>query len=62
MIAGLQELGCANTMGDGQTLCIMSDSFNGLGNAPRLQESGDLPEVEVVKVGDLLLLSNDFGM
>lgn len=51
LITGLQNLGCSNTTGEGQTLCIMSDSFDRSGSATRLQASGDLPEnVDVVKV------------
>lgn len=50
LIAGLKNLGCSSTTGEGQTLCLMSDSFNFLGNAAALQASGDLPAVEVVKV------------
>ena len=51
LIAGLQELGCTRTTGEDQTVCVMSDSFDQLGNAEDLQASGDLPQVEVVKVG-----------
>eukprot|EP00903_Cladosiphon_okamuranus_P010302 g9750.t1 len=36
-------------MGEDQTVCVMSDSFNRLGNAETLQALGDLPLVEVVK-------------
>ncbi len=50
LITGLQELGCARTTGEDQTVCVMSDSFNHLGLAEDLQASGDLPLVEVVKV------------
>lgn len=50
LIAGLEALGCANTQGEGQTLCVISDSFNMNGYADSLQESGDLPEVETVLV------------
>lgn len=50
LIAGLRDLGCKRTTGEDQTVCVMSDSFNALGNAEALQASGDLPLVEVVKV------------
>lgn len=50
LIAGLEHLGCASTTGEGQTLCVMSNSFNVNGNAAGLQDLGDLPEVDVVKV------------
>lgn len=50
LITGLGNLGCSSTAGEGQTLCVLSDSFNVLGNAAGLQASGDLPEVDVVKV------------
>lgn len=50
LIAGLEEMGCANTQGEGQTLCVMSDSFDAQGNAADLQASGDLPDVYVVEV------------
>lgn len=50
LIAGLQELGCTRTTGEDQTICILSDSFDYWGNAAVLQELGDLPQVEVVKV------------
>lgn len=49
LIAGLEQLGCGNTRGEGQNLCVMSDSFNSRGFAEELQESGDLPEVEVIQ-------------
>eukprot|EP00903_Cladosiphon_okamuranus_P022369 g20573.t1 len=49
LIAGLENLECSRTTGEGQTLCVMSDSFNNNGNADALQASGDLPAVEVVK-------------
>ena len=52
LIAGLEGLGCTRTTGEDQTVCVMSDSFNTLGGAEDLQASGDLPEVEVVKVCD----------
>lgn len=52
-MAGLEARGCQNTRGDGQTLCVMSDSYDFLGGAADLQASGDLPPVvEVVKVCD----------
>ncbi len=50
LINGLQDLGCTRTTGEDQTVCVMSDSFNALGNAEDLQASGDLPHVQVVKV------------
>jgi len=50
LIDGLKGLGCQRTTGEDQTVCVMSDSFNALGNAEALQASGDLPLVEVVKV------------
>lgn len=50
LIAGLEALGCENTQGEGQILCVMSDSFNALGDAEDLQASGDLPEVDVILV------------
>lgn len=50
LIAGLEDLGCSRTTGEGQTLCVMSDSFNSNGGAAALQASGDLPAVKVVKV------------
>lgn len=50
LITGLQELGCTRTTGEDQALCVLSDSFDYLGYAAALQASGDLPEVEVVKV------------
>lgn len=50
LITGLEELGCTRTTGEDQTVCVLSDSFNQMGNAADLQASGDLPEVEVVKV------------
>lgn len=50
LIAGLENLGCSSTTGAGQTLCVLSDSFNNNGNAAALQASGDLPAVDVVKV------------
>lgn len=50
LIAGLEELGCSNTLGDGQTLCVMSDSFDANGYVEGLQASGDLPDVDVVLV------------
>jgi len=50
LIAGLDELGCTRTTGEDQTVCVMSDSFDHLGIAEDLQASGDLPQVEVVKV------------
>lgn len=50
LIAGLQGLGCTRTMGEDQTLCVMSDSFNANGFASLLQSFGDLPVVDVVKV------------
>ncbi|CAN0148641.1 unnamed protein product, partial [Scytosiphon promiscuus] len=49
LIAGLEELGCSSTKGEGQTLCVMSDSFNSLGNAAGLQASGDLPPVDIIR-------------
>ena len=52
LIAGLADLGCQRTTGEDQTVCVMSNSFNALGNAEALQASGDLPHVEVVKVCD----------
>ena len=51
LIAGLEKLGCSNIRGEGQTLCVMSDSLNLLGNRADLELSGDLPDVEVIKVG-----------
>ncbi|CAM9303784.1 unnamed protein product [Choristocarpus tenellus] len=48
-IAALEALGCANTRGEGQTLCAMSDSMNSKGNMQSLQASGDLPDVEIVE-------------
>lgn len=51
LISGLQALGCQNTKGEGQILCVISDSFNFLGNAEELQESGELPsDVDVIRV------------
>ncbi|CAN0351045.1 unnamed protein product [Ascophyllum nodosum] len=50
LIRGLEKLGCQRTTGENQTLCIMSDSFNFLGNQPSLQESGDLPPDEGLKI------------
>lgn len=51
LISGLKSLGCASTTGEGQSLCVMSDSFDFNGNARALQVSGDLPsKVDVVKV------------
>ena len=50
LIQGLGELGCLRTTGEDQTLCVLSDSFNHLGGAAGLQMSGDLPDVDVVKV------------
>lgn len=50
LMVGLEELGCTRTTGEGQTLCVMSDSFNRLGTAADLVDSGDLPTVGVVKV------------
>lgn len=50
LIAGLQELGCTRTTGEDQTVCVLSDSFDDLGNAADLEASGDLPPVDVVKV------------
>lgn len=50
LITGLQELGCTRTTGEDQTVCVMTDSFDYLGNVADLQASGDLPQVEVVKV------------
>ncbi len=52
LIDGLKNLGCKRATGEDQTVCVMSDSFNALGNAEDLQASGDLPHVEVVKVCD----------
>ena len=52
LIAGLEDLGCTRTTGEDQTVCVMSNSFNARGGAEDLQASGDLPEVEVVKVCD----------
>ncbi|CAN0287420.1 unnamed protein product, partial [Ectocarpus fasciculatus] len=49
LIDGLENLGCTRTAGEDQKLCIMSDSFNYLGDAATLKDLGDLPEVEVVK-------------
>ncbi|CAM9831045.1 unnamed protein product, partial [Pylaiella littoralis] len=50
LISGLQALGCQNTKGEGQILCAISDSFNFLGNAEELQESGELPsDVDVIR-------------
>ena len=50
LISGLQDLGCTRTMGEDQTVCVLSDSFDIFGNALALQASGDLPQVEVVRV------------
>ena len=50
LIAGLEELGCQRTTGEDQTLCIMSDSFNQLGDKESLQESGDLPSDEFLTI------------
>lgn len=36
----------------GQVPCVMSDGFNGNGNAANLQASGDLPATDVVKVNN----------
>ncbi|CAM9139321.1 unnamed protein product [Discosporangium mesarthrocarpum] len=44
-IAALESMGCMNTMGEGQTLCIMSDSMNANGKMASLQAAGDLPPV-----------------
>ncbi|CAN0182350.1 unnamed protein product [Ectocarpus sp. 4 AP-2014] len=49
LIDGLKNLGCTRTTGEDQKLCVMSDSFNYLGDAATLKDLGDLPEVEVVK-------------
>eukprot|EP00904_Undaria_pinnatifida_P008988 jgi/Undpi1/5219/HiC_scaffold_2.g00501.m1 len=49
LIDGLQELGCLRTKGEDQTLCVLSDSFDNNGGAAALQQSGDLPPVDVVK-------------
>ena len=43
-------------MGEDQTVCVMSDSFDFYGLAASLQASGDLPQVEIVKVRAVLLL------
>lgn len=52
LIAGLEALGCERTRGEGQTLCVMSDSYNANGGVPALEASGDLPPlVDIVKVG-----------
>lgn len=53
LITGLKDLGCKRATGEDQTVCVMSDSFNVRGFASDLQDSGDLPNVEVVKVGDV---------
>lgn len=50
LIYGLRALGCTRTKGEDQTMCFLSDSFDIMGNAADLQASGDLPEVDVVKV------------
>lgn len=50
LIAGLENLGCSSTTGEGQTVCVISDSFNFTGGASDLMASGDLPEVEVIRV------------
>ncbi|CAN0435025.1 unnamed protein product [Pylaiella littoralis] len=49
LITGLADLGCTRTMGEDQTVCVMSDSFDRLGFAEDLRASGDLPQVDVVK-------------
>lgn len=60
LIAGLADLGCTRTMGEDQTVCVMSDSFDIFGNAAALQASGDLPQVEVVKVRTAIIIVIDF--
>lgn len=50
LIQGLGDLGCLRTSGEDQTICVMSDSFNNRGGAAGLQASGDLPDVDIVKV------------
>ncbi|CAB1111813.1 unnamed protein product [Ectocarpus sp. CCAP 1310/34] len=49
LIDGLKNLGCTRTTGEDKKLCVLSDSFNYLGKAATLKDSGDLPEVEVIK-------------
>ncbi|CAN0306148.1 unnamed protein product [Scytosiphon promiscuus] len=61
LIAGLQDLGCSRTTGEDQTVCVISDSFDRLGNAATLQASGDLPPVEVVKELPLEIAATDEG-
>ncbi|CAM9640288.1 unnamed protein product [Scytosiphon promiscuus] len=61
LIAGLQDLGCTRTTGEDQTVCVISDSFDYLGNAAALQASGDLPQVEVVKELPLSVVGIDEG-
>ncbi len=50
LIAGLKDLGCERATGEDQTICVMSDSFDVHGSASDLKDSGDLPDVEIVKV------------
>lgn len=50
LVQGLEELGCLRTKGEDQTICVVSDSFNAQGFAGNLQDAGDLPPVDVVKV------------
>ena len=52
LIAGLKNLGCSRTTGEDQTVCVMSDSFDARYYASDLRDSGDLPEVENLKVRD----------
>lgn len=50
-MTGLEALGCANTKGEGQTVCVLSDSFDANGFVAGLQASGDLPIVDNILVG-----------
>lgn len=50
LIAGLEGIGCTRTTGEDQTVCVISNGFDSGGAASGLQASGDLPEVEIIKV------------